>query len=314
MPGGKRQMQASELTRVGERFSFVYVERCTVHRDGNAVTVTDQEGIVHIPSAALGCLLLGPGTRVTHAAMSLLGESGASVVWVGENGVRYYAGGRSLARSTRLLVEQARLVSSTRTRLAVARRMYAMRFPGEDVSGLTMQQLRGREGARVRGLYRMHAKRTEVEWDRREYDPAAFQDGDAVNRALTVANTCLYGVVHTVIEALGCSAGLGFVHTGNDRSFVYDIADLYKADVAIPVAFDVAAVVDVDVEPETRRRVRDAVVQHRLLERCARDVTDLLLGESHDALEEWLQDDVLSLWSGRGDGSVAGGVGYGDPE
>ena len=311
MAAVKKRMEARDLTRISDRLSFVYVERCTVHREGNAITVTNQEGVLHVPSANLGCLLLGPGTRATHAAMSLLGESGASVVWVGENGVRYYAGGRSLARSTRLLVQQAQLVSSTRSRLAVARRMYALRFPGEDVSALTMQQLRGREGARVRGLYREHAKRVGVQWGRRDYDPEAFEDGDVVNRALTVANTCLYGIVHSVVEALGCSAGLGFIHTGNDRSFVYDVADLYKAEITIPVAFDVAAVVDVDVESETRRRVRDAVVQSRLMERCARDVSMLLLGESSEDPEEWVQDDTLSLWSGRGSGVVEGGVSYG---
>ncbi|MDY6054507.1 type I-E CRISPR-associated endonuclease Cas1e [Micrococcus sp.] len=302
-------MEAKELTRVADRYSFVYIERSTIHREGNAVTATDQDGVLHIPSAALGCLLLGPGTRVTHAAMSLLGDSGATVVWVGENGVRYYAHGRPLARSTRLLVRQAELVSSTRSRLAVARRMYALRFPGEDVSALTMQQLRGREGARVRGLYREHARRTGVEWTRRDYDPAHFEEGDTVNRALTVANTSLYGVVHSVVAALGCAPGLGFVHTGNDRSFVYDVADLYKAEITIPTAFDAAAhLMDGDVEGPVRRAVRDAVVEHRLLERCARDITDLL-GE--DLAEGWDQDDTLSLWSGRGDRVVPSGTGYG---
>lgn len=311
MTGTGRRMEARELTRVAHRLSFIYLEHATVHRDGNAVTATVQDGVVHIPSASLGCLLLGPGTRVTHAAMSLLGDSGASVVWVGENGVRYYASGRSLARSTRLLVRQAELVSNTRSRLAVARRMYELRFPGEDVSTLTMQQLRGREGARVRRLYRHHAKRTGTEWKRRDYDPDAFDDGDVANRALTVANTSLYGIVHSVVAALGCSPGLGFVHTGNDRSFVYDVADLYKAEVSIPVAFDAAALDDVDLESTVRRRVRDAVVDHRLLERCARDITMLLLGEEETLEPEWEQEEVLSLWSGRGHTTVAGGISYG---
>lgn len=305
--GGR--MESHELTRAADRFSFVYLERATIHRDGNAVTATDQDGVLHIPSAALGCLLLGPGTRVTHAAMSLLGDSGASVVWVGENGVRYYAHGRSLARSTKLLVRQAELVSSTRSRLSVARAMYAMRFPDEDVRGLTMQQLRGREGARVRQLYRWHAQRTDVEWKRRDYDPENFEDGDIANRALTVANTCLYGVVHSVVAALGCAPGLGFVHTGNDRSFVYDIADLYKAEISIPAAFDAAAGMTEDIEGPVRRGVRDAVVDHRLLERCAKDIATLLLGEAPE--EQWEQDDKLSLWSGRGHEVVPGGVAYG---
>lgn len=312
MGAGRPRMEARELTRVADRLSFVYLERSTVHRDGNAITSTDQDGVVHIPSASLGCLLLGPGTRITHAAMTLLGDSGACVVWVGENGVRYYAHGRSLARSTRMLVRQAELVSNTRSRLAVARRMYEMRFPGEDVSALTMQQLRGREGARVRSMYRRAAQEYGVEWTRRDYDPNAFDDGDTANRALTVATTALYGVVHSVVTALGCSAGLGFVHTGNDRSFVYDIADLYKADVAIPAAFRVAGDLGADVETDVRRAVRDAVVQHRLMERIAGDITDLLLGEDGDH-EDWEQEDELSLWSGRGTQVVPGGVSYGPP-
>lgn len=307
---GSHRPEAHELTRVAERLSFVYLERCTVHRDGNAVTATDQDGVVHIPSAALGCLMLGPGTRVTYAAMALLGDSGASVVWVGENGVRYYAHGRSLARSTRLLVAQANLVSNTRTRMAVARQMYAMRFPGEDVSGLTMQQLRGREGARVRRIYREESERTGVEWNRRDYDPQNFDGSDDVNKALTSANACLYGVVQSVIAALGCSPGLGFVHSGTDRSFVYDIADLYKAEIVIPAAFEVAAELSPEPGNDVRRRVRDRVVRARLLERCARDVTALL---GVDGLEEsWVQDDTLSLWGGGDADFVPSGVSYGD--
>jgi CRISPR-associated protein Cas1 len=133
--------------------------------------------------------------------------------------------------------------------------MYAMRFPGEDISKLTMQQLRGREGARVRRLYREHSDRTGVVWTRRDYDTTDFAAGTAVNQALSAANTSLYGVVHSVIVALGCAPGLGFVHTGHVLSFVFDVADLYKADITIPIAFDIAATDPADVGAETRRAV-----------------------------------------------------------
>src|SRR2546426_6862137 len=96
-----------ELTRVGDRLSFIYLERCVIHREDNAVTAEDADGITHIPSATIGTLLLGPGTRVTHQAMSLLGDSGAGVAWVGEHGVRFYAGGRALTRSSGLVEAQA---------------------------------------------------------------------------------------------------------------------------------------------------------------------------------------------------------------
>src|SRR5690606_32214929 len=136
--------------------TFLYLERCVVHRDANAITATDERGTVHIPAASLGALLLGPGVTVSHQAMVLLAESGSTAVWVGEQGVRYYAHGRSLAQSSRLLEAQAELVSNRNSRLRVARDMYAMRFPGEDTSGLRMQQLRGKEGARIRRVYREH--------------------------------------------------------------------------------------------------------------------------------------------------------------
>ncbi|WP_420213937.1 CRISPR-associated endonuclease Cas1 [Mycolicibacterium phlei] len=135
-----------------------------MHRDSNAITATDDRGTVHIPAAGVSVLLLGPGTTITHQAVSLMSDSGSTVVWTGERGVRYYAHGQPLAMSTRLLEAQAAAVSNARSRLRVARAMYELRFPEEDVSQLTMQQLRGREGARVRRAYRAEAERTGVEW------------------------------------------------------------------------------------------------------------------------------------------------------
>ena len=201
------------LPTVRDRISFLYLERCLISRQDGAITVTDARGTVHVPAASLGTLLLGPGTNVSHRAMELIGDSGTSVVWVGEQGVRYYAHGRPLTHSSRLLISQAELVSNVRTRITVARQMYQLRFPQEDVSELTMQELRGREGARIRAVYRAAAKQTGVPWRGREYDPADFAGSDAVNMALSAAHACLYGVVHSVIVALGCSPGLGFIHT-----------------------------------------------------------------------------------------------------
>jgi CRISP-associated protein Cas1 len=244
--------------------------------------------------------------------MVLLGQSGATAVWVGERGVRCYAHGRSLAKSSRLLEAQAELVTNRRSRLAVAREMYGMRFAGEDVEGLTMQQLRGREGARVRNIYREHAARTGVEWKRRDYDPTDFAGGDRVNQALSAANTSLYGVVHAVIVALGCSPGLGFVHTGHELSFVYDIADLYKAEISIPVAFEVAASDSDDIPADARRAVRDRLFDGKVLEQCVRDVRRLLT-VSGDAPGDDIPDaDVVYLWDEKGD-SVMSGADYGTP-
>jgi CRISPR-associated protein Cas1 len=238
--------------------------------------------------------MLGPGTNISHRAMELIGDTGASVVWVGERGVRYYAHGRPLTHSSRLLIAQAALVSNTRTRLAVARDMYQLRFPNEDVSRLTMQQLRGREGTRIRTLYKNASKETGVEWNGRAYDPDDYAAGDSVNMALSSAHACLYGVAHSVIVAMGCSPGLGFVHMGHERSFVYDIADLYKAEITIPIAFKIAAQNPADIGAVTRRAVRDAISDGKILEKAVRDIRHLLLGNR----EKYSDDDLDDLYGG----------------
>ena len=149
MPGMIRpDLQA--LPQVRDRMTFLYLEHCTLGRQDGAITVTDEKGVVQIPAAGISVLLLGPGTRVTHRAMELMGDTGVGAVWVGEHGVRYYAHGRPLTTHSRMLLRQAELVTNTRKHLEVVRKMYQLRFPEEDVSKLTMQQLRGREGSRVR--------------------------------------------------------------------------------------------------------------------------------------------------------------------
>lgn len=309
---GARPPTPQELVRVADRISFVYVEHALISRQDSAVTLTSERGVIHLPAAQLSCLLIGPGCRVTHHAMMLLAECGTTAAWVGEKGVRFYASGRGLTRSSRMIEAQARLVTNTRTRLDVARRMYELRFPDEDVSHLTMQQLRGREGARVRKIYRREADRTGVTWTRRDYRPDDFDSSDDVNRALSAANSALYGVVHAVVVALGASPALGFVHTGGDLAFVHDVADLYKAETSIPVAFDIAAGTFTDAAAQARRQMRDAMVENHVLERCVTDVRRLLLESVDDDTDaDWTK--IVALWDG-GSGSVSGAVNYGDAD
>lgn len=291
------------LPQAKDRLSFLYLERCVINRQDSALTVTDVRGVVHVPAAAISVLLLGPGTSVTHRAMELLGDVGASIVWVGESGVRYYAHGRPLTTASRLLSAQAKLVSNVRTHAEVARKMYVMRFPDEDVSGLTIQQLRGKEGTRVRALYAKMSKETGVAWYGRTCD---YATSDIVNKALSEANVCLYGIVHSVLVALGCSPGLGFVHVGHERSFVYDVADLYKAEITIPLAFKVAAISDVDedVSVITRRKMRDVIAASDIISRIVKDTHSLLVAD--DSVDV----DVLYLWDDKL-GLCKSGISYG---
>ncbi|GHE24055.1 type I-E CRISPR-associated endonuclease Cas1e [Streptomyces capillispiralis] len=302
-----------QLTRTDERLSFVYLERCTVHRDANAITAQDAEGTTHIPSATIGTLLLGPGTRVTHQAMSVLGETGAAVCWVGEHGVRYYASGRALSRSSALMEAQARQWANPRSRLAVARTMYRLRFPDEDPAGLTRHELLGREGKRVKDCYRAEAARTGMTWRGRRYTPGDFTSGDAVNQAITAAAQCMYGIAHAVVTSLGCSPALGFIHSGHELSFVLDVADLYKTEIGIPLAFDVASQDEEDVGARTRRALRDRINETSLLNRCVDDIKRLLLPEAPETSGSGGDSDVVTLQSDHGH-QVASGVNYDGPE
>ncbi|MGW6743087.1 type I-E CRISPR-associated endonuclease Cas1e [Streptomyces sp. NPDC055025] len=312
--GKRTALTPRHLTRTSERLSFIYLERCTVHRDANAITAEDADGTTHIPSATIGTLLLGPGTRITHQAMSVLGETGAGVVWVGEHGVRYYAGGRALSRSAALVEAQALQWANRRTRVAVARAMYRLRFPDEDPAGLTRHELLGREGTRVRRCYRDQAARTGVPWHGRKYTPGDFTSGDPVNQAITAAAQCMYGIAHAVVASLGCSPGLGFVHSGHELSFVLDIADLYKTEIGIPLAFDIAAEGEEDVGPRTRRALRDRINETGLLNRCVDDIKQLLLPNGAEGDGDPLGGADRVVLQTDGDREVAAGRNYGDAD
>lgn len=299
----KPEIQA--LPRIQDRMTFIYLERCKISRDNGAITVKTQKGITNIPAAAVSVLLLGPGTDVTHRAMELTGDMGITVIWVGEHGVRFYAYGRALTNHSTLLLRQAQLVSNEKKHIQVARMMYQLRFPNEDVSKLTMQQLRGREGSRVRSIYREQSKKWNIPWKKREYSPDDYESGDPVNKSLSAGNACLYGLAYAVVCALGCSPGLGFVHVGHQLSFVYDIADLYKAETTIPIAFEMAAEDPEDIGSATRRRLRDELKKGRILERMVRDIKFLLSdGEYQEDYKS-----TLYLWDNI-EGDVEHGVSY----
>lgn len=304
---GAKKTELSELPRISDRVSFIYVEHAKINRIDSAITVSDYRGLVNIPVSIIGVLMLGPGTDISHRAMEILGDVGTSVIWVGERGVRHYAHGRSLAHSTRFLEKQAKLVSNKRTRLAVARKMYAMRFEDEDVSNLTMQQLRGREGSRIRKVYREYARKYKVKWQGRDYKVEDFEDSDAVNQALSALNISLYGVCHSVIVALGMSPGLGFIHTGHDKSFVYDIADLYKAEITIPLAFELASKYKEgdDIGKIARLSLRDRMADGKIMRKIVEDLQYLM----DVPADERLDIDSMELWDDK-ERNVKYGISY----
>lgn len=296
-----------------DSLTYLYVERCRVEQDAKAVAFFDQRGSVAVPCASLNLLLLGPGTTVTHAAVRSLAENGCMVGWVGEGGVRLYAHSTGETRSARNLIRQAALASDPGERMAVIQRMYRMRFAESLPEGLSLQQLRGREGLRVRQAYARASAETGVPWGGRFYDRGDWRRADPVNRALSTAASALYGLCHAAIVATGYSPALGFIHTGKMLSFVYDVADLYKADLTIPIAFRVVAEGSGNVESRVRQACRDAFYRGRLLERIVPDIDAALGGGGSDA-RMYEGDGAVPvpgwLWDSSGD--VAGGANYAD--
>lgn len=301
-------LQRLSLSRMEDRLSFLYVERAVLNREGNALTIQDSRGVAHVPATQLAVVLLGPGTKVTYAAMALIGDAGCSAVWVGEKGVRYYAHGRPAAKTSRMGEAHARIWANQRSRLRCARRMYNMRFPGEDVSELPLSQLRGREGARMKRIYAEQARRTGVPWTRRCYDPNDFSAGDPINCALTEGAAALYGISHAVVVGLGFIPSLGIIHSGTDRAFVYDVADLYKAEISIPAAFEAVAASSPDDELNVRKRVRDKVVTTRLMQRMVKDLQELMEIPKQDVYA----DVDLLLWDELE--VIAAGINWADEE
>lgn len=298
------------LPKVRDSWSYLYVEHCRIDQDAKAIAIHDTVGKVPVPCASLTLLLLGPGTSITHAAVHTLASTGCLVGWCGEQSVRFYAAGMGETRSSQNLIRQAFLSSFPPTRLQVVKRLYSMRFQEPLEASLTLQQIRGREGVRVREAYAETSRETGVPWRGRTFRES-WRDADPVNRALSTANSCLYGVCHAAIVSAGYSPGLGFIHTGKSLSFVYDVADLYKVEITIPAAFHAVAEGQEGIETRIRRICRDLFKKQRILDRIIPDLDRALDIPLPSAAPDFDVDEGLpgGLWD-PDHGVVAGGINY----
>ena len=264
------------LPKVRDQLSSLYIEHGRIDRSDKSVAVWDETGMTAIPAASLCVLMLGPGTTITHAAIQALADNNCLVIWAGEENVRFYACGTGGTRSAYPLLLQARLASDETKRLDVVKRMYQMRFTDTPQGLLSVEALRGMEGIRVRRAYAEASAASGVEWNGRNYDRTSWQESDPVNRALSCANSCLYGICHAAILAAGYSPGIGFIHTGKQLSFVYDIADLYKVEITIPLAFELAQDTPANLERTVRHACRDKFRAVKLLHRIVPDIQRVL--------------------------------------
>jgi CRISPR-associated protein Cas1 len=262
---------------IKDRVSVLYIEKGNLDVLDGAFVVVDKNGVrTHIPVGGVACLMLEPGTRVSHAAVTLASRVGCLLVWIGDAGVRLYASGQpGGARADRLLY-QAKLALDDDARLKVVRKMYAMRFKEEPPAKRSVEQLRGIEGVRVRKMYELLARQYGVEWKTRNYDHTEWGSGDVPNRCLSSATACLYGICEAAILAAGYAPAVGFIHTGKPQSFVYDIADIFKFETVVPVAFRVAARKPMNPERDVRLACRDTFRQSKILNRIIPTIEQVL--------------------------------------
>lgn len=280
-----------QLTRFDDRLSYLYLEKGHIEQDAKSVAYVTQKKRVPIPAADLALLMLGPGTTITHKAICNLADCNCTVVWCGEQGTRFYCHGRGGTHFSANLLGQVELACNPQKRRDVVRRMYERRFDEEIAPGTPIQTIRGKEGYRVRQKYQAASLQFGVEWKKRDYDPKDWGAGDPLNRGLSAGSACLNGVVHAGIVSAGYSASVGFIHTGKMLSFVYDVADLYKIDLIVPLVFELVAQMPDQIESRVRQACREMFRRERFLERLLPDIREVLHGR-HD--------------SGKGAGESAG--------
>ena len=287
------------LARFSDSLSHAYLEHAVIEREEHSVAAFTAEGRITLPAANLSTLMLGPGTRITHAAIKILSDCGVVVVWTGSEGLALYACGQSKTRLSRGIELQARHWADPELHLQVVRRMYQKRFSEHLQPGLTLAQIRGKEGVRVRDTYQRLALEYSVSWTGRSYERSKWQENDPINRALSAANAALYAIALGCLHSLGYSPSLGFVHTGKQLSFVYDIADLVKTETSMPAAFEAVSTGVERVESAARRILRDRCSTVRLQDKLTQMIPKLFCSEANDTLIA-MEESVSGLWDQTG--------------
>lgn len=226
------------LPQVKDKYPFIYLERGRLEIDDSSVKWIDCDGnIIRLPIATINCLLLGPGTSVTHEAIKAMAATNCTVCWVGEDSLLFYASGHSPTANTRNFRKQMQLACDVAKSTEVARRMFSRRFPKAELAGKSIPEMMGMEGYRMRQMYEDKANQYKVGWKGRNFVPGKFEMSDITNQILSSTNSALYGILCSAIYSMGYSPHIGFIHSGSPLPFVYDLADLYKEYCCIDLAF-----------------------------------------------------------------------------
>jgi CRISPR-associated protein Cas1 len=275
------KVQRNTLPQIQDKYPFIYLERGRLEIDDSSVKWIDSEGnLVRLPVAMLHTILLGPGTSITHEAVKVMTAANCTVCWVGEDSLLFYAVGSTPTANTRNLRRQAALAGNPKKRLEVAKKMFATRFPADEISHKNLRELMGMEGMRVKQVYEEMADKYRVGWKGRSYVPGKFELSDMTNKILTASNAALYALITSAVYALGYSPHLGFIHSGSPLPFVYDLADLYKEFLCIDLAFNLTyEMAGLYNRHTVAEAFRNRVIQFDLLGQIPKDIA-FLLGDS----------------------------------
>jgi CRISPR-associated protein Cas1 len=269
------------LPQVKDKYPFLYLERGRLEIDDSSIKWIDStNNVVPLPVATLNALLLGPGTTVTHDAVRTAVAANCAICWVGEDTLLFYAAGFLPTADTRNLKKQIALSADSKKSIEVARRMFARRFPDADLQGKSLPELMGMEGNRVRALYQQKAEQYQVGWKGRNFTPGKFETSDLTNQILTSTNAALYGILCSGVHSMGYSPHIGFIHSGSPLPFVYDLADLYKAELCIDLAFQLTRELAGRYDKhKVAAAFRQRVIEVDLLAKLGEDIPAMLGGE-----------------------------------
>lgn len=263
------------LPRVDSRISFLYIDYAKIEREDYAIVAIQRSEKLLIPIATIHTLWLGPGVSITHGAINIIASSGCHIVWCGDHGTRFYSF-HSGTRNSKNLLKQIEYFSSEEKKLYIIRKMYAKRFKDVDVKELNLKELRGLEGTQVRETYKFYAKLYKVKWKFRNANITSFEEQDLINQIITILNQYLYGICHGAILSLGFSTAIGFIHTGNMNSFIFDVSDFYKEKYIIPLAFKIYHSVNQEtIDSDCRKYMRELIVENKLLSKIVKDILAL---------------------------------------
>ena len=266
------------IPQVKDKYPFVYLEHGRLEIDDSSVKWIEATGhVISIPCTTVNTILLGPGTSVTHAAIKSMSESNCTVCWIGSDSLLYYATGETPTANTYNLKKQISLYSNSKKKLETARTLFSFRFPDLELKEKSLSEMMGMEGYRVKELYKKVAEKYEIPWDGRNYIPGKINLSDTTNKILTCCNVALYGILLSVVHALGFSPRIGFIHSGCPLPFVYDIADLYKPEVSIDLAFKLTKEMGGEyIKDVVADAFRERICNNNILERSVKDIGKIM--------------------------------------